>query len=223
MTVLRVRVLPVLAVLAAVAAGCANPVQGSATWPGDRLQRAILTAADFPPGVTYDLLEDQSDTPDGAGGPPPMLSEPTGCTDGLTKVITASAERGPGSALRYLVAYDGARILVTVLSWPLDLDGLAAEATRCASFEAFFDPSSDGIPMTTTPLDQGRPDVLAYRQTLRLGGEESSVYYWFANAGRSAVFAVAFPTPNPALSVKAALPQTFLELAGRQTDRLGTR
>jgi hypothetical protein len=138
-------------------------------------------------------------------------------------VISASAERGAGSAAEYVVGYDGARILVTVLSWPLDLDGLAAEAARCERFETFFDATSPGIPMTTTRLDTAREQTLAYQQTMTLGAAESSVYFWFANAGASAVFAVAFPTPNPTIAVKAALPQTFLDLAAKQTDRLAQR
>ncbi|BBY29363.1 hypothetical protein [Mycolicibacterium sediminis] len=213
----------VLALVAAVAvlAGCGTAVEGTATWPGARLDRGVLGAADFPPGVGYDVVEDAPAESDGPGGPPAMLSEPRGCANGLTEVIAASAERGPGSAVRYVVTYDGARILVTVLSWPLDLDGLAAEADRCDAFEAYFDPTSPGIPMTTTALPTPRPDALAYRQTMRLGGAESSVYFWFGNVGASAVFAVAFPTPNPTIGVKAELPQTFMDVAVTQTDRLG--
>ena len=48
---------PALAVLiVAVIAGCANTVAGTATWPGARLDNAVLTPADFPPGVQYDRL-----------------------------------------------------------------------------------------------------------------------------------------------------------------------
>lgn len=211
-----------LAAAVAVITGCGNAVEGTATWPGARLERSVLGAADFPPGVEYDVVENAPAESDGPGGPPAMLSEPRGCANGLTEVIAASAERGPGSAVRYVVAYDGARILVTVLSWPLDLDGLAAEADRCGDFQAFFDSASPGIPMTTTALTAPRPDTLTYRQTMRLGGAESSVYFWFGNVGPSAVFAVAFPTPNPAIGAKAELPQTFMDVAGKQTDRLGT-
>lgn len=217
---LRIRVLA-LAAAAALCAGCGTAVEGTATWPGARLERAVLTASDFPPGVEYDVVENAPAASDGPGGPPAMLSEPRGCANGLTEVIAASAERGPGSAIRYVVAYDGARILVTVLSWPLDLDGLAEEADRCGAFQAFFDSSSPGIPMTTTELPAPRPDTLTYRQTMRLGGAESSVYFWFGNVGSSAVFAVAFPTPNPAIGVKAELPQTFMDVAVKQADRLG--
>jgi hypothetical protein len=219
------RALGVAAVLvtAALATGCATPVSGTPTWPGARIEHAVLTADDFPPGVVYDRVDRKPGTGEGSGGPPAMLSVPKGCADGLTKVIAASAERGAGSAVEYVVGYDGARILVTVLSSPLDLDALAAEAQRCERFETFFDASSPGIPMTTTRMDTSLQATLAYQQTMTLGASENSVYFWFANVGASAVFAVAFPTPNPTIAAKAALPQTFLDVAALQTDRLGTR
>ena len=37
-------------------AGCANTIAGTATWPGARLDKVVLTAADFPPGVQYDRI-----------------------------------------------------------------------------------------------------------------------------------------------------------------------
>ena len=40
--------------------GCANTIAGSATWPGAKLDRTILTAADFPTGVQYDRLIEAS-------------------------------------------------------------------------------------------------------------------------------------------------------------------
>ncbi len=47
----------VLVVLvAAVLPGCAQPIEGTATWPGARLEKAVLTAADFPQGVQYDRI-----------------------------------------------------------------------------------------------------------------------------------------------------------------------
>ena len=210
---------PALALLLA-AAGCANTVAGTATWPGARLDRTVLTAADFPQGVQYDRIAEKPGQPDGEGGPPAMLSKPEGCSDGLTKVIAASAERGAGSASKYSVAYDGARIVMTVLTWNLDLDKLSATAQRCASYQTFFDPSSDGIPMTTTELQTPRQDALTYQQTMDLNGAKSSVFFSFENVGTMAVFGIAFPTLNPAIAVKGPLPQTFLDVHGRQADRL---
>jgi hypothetical protein len=210
---------PALALLLA-AAGCANTVAGTATWPGARLDRTVLTAADFPQGVQYDRIVEKPGQPDGEGGPPGMLSKPEGCSDGLTKVIAASAERGAGSAAKYSVAFDGARIVMTVLTWSLDLEKLSATAQRCASYQTFFDPSSEGIPMTTTELQTSRRDALTYQQTMDLNGAKSSVFFSFENVGTMAVFGIAFATPNPAIAVKGPLPQTFLDVHGKQADRL---
>ncbi len=213
----------VAAGLTAGLASCGEVVTGSATWPGARLEKVLLTEADFPPGVQYDPIIDKTGLPDGAGGPPAMLSDPSGCSDGLTRVIAASAERGPGSAAKYRVSYDGARIVMTVLSWPLDLAKLAETAQRCAQFRAFFDTTSDGIPITTTRLPDPRTGALAYEQTMRLGQTEHSVYFSFANVDTMAVFGIAFPTPDPTVGVKATLPQTFLDVAGKQAERMAAR
>jgi hypothetical protein len=216
----HVGVSALVVLLLAVSTACANAITGTATWPGERLDRALLTADDFPTGVQYDRIIEKPGQPDGEGGPPAMLSDPKGCSDGLTRVIAASAERGPGSAAKYSVAYDGARIVMTVLTWNLDLDALAATADRCARYQTFFDPSSEGIPITTTRLPTSRPDALVYEQTMDLSGAKSSVFFSFENVGGMATFGIAFPTPNPAIAVKAALPQTFLTIAGKQAERL---
>jgi hypothetical protein len=210
-----------LAVLAIFAfAGCADTVAGTATWPGAKLDRTVLTAADFPPGVQYDRIVEKPGQPDGEGGPPAMLSKPEGCSDALTRVIAASAERGAGSASKYSVAFDGARIVMTVLTWHLDLDKLAATAQRCAEYQTFFDPSSEGIPITTTRLQTARPDALVYQQTMNLSGSESSVFFSFENVDTMAVFGIAFATPNPTIGVKGSLPQTFLDVSSKQAERL---
>jgi hypothetical protein len=206
--------------LLAVITGCANTVAGTATWPGAKLERTVLSAQDFPRGVQYDRIVDTPGRPDGEGGPPAMLSQPEGCSDGLTRVIAASAQRGAGSAAKYSVAYDGARIVMTVLTWNLDMGELAQTAKRCAAYETFFDPSSDGIPMTTTQMSTSRPNALTYEQTMDLNGAKSSVYFSFENVGTMAVFGIAFPTPNPAIPVKASLPQTFVDTHAKQADRL---
>src|SRR5262245_1421815 len=208
--------------LAATLTGCAHAISGTATWPGATLERVVLTAADFPPDVQYDRINRPPGQPDGAGAPPAMLSNPEGCSDGLTRAIADSAERGPGSAAEYVVAYDGARIVMTVLTWPLDLEKLAATAERCAHFQTFFDSSTPGIPMTTIRLQTDRAGALVYQQTMRLNDVDSSVYFAFENIGRMAVFGIAFPTPNPSIPVKAALPQTFLDIVAKQADRAQT-
>src|SRR5258705_11184413 len=111
---------------------------------------------------------------------------------------------------------------MTVLTWPLDLTRLAATADRCAHFQTFFDPSTPGIPMTTTRLQAPRRDALVYQQTMRLNNVDSSVYFAFENIGRMAGFGIAFPTPNPAIAVKAALPQSFMDIVTKQVDRAQT-
>ncbi|WP_099040227.1 hypothetical protein [Mycobacterium neglectum] len=199
--------------------GCAQPIAGTATWPGARLEKVLLTPADFPEGVQYERITREPGEADGAGAPPAMLSRPEGRSDGLTRVIADSAERGPGSAAEYLVAYDGARMVITVLTWQLDLDRLAAVADRCAEFETFFDSSTPGIPMTTTRMETPRVDALVYEQTMRLSGTSESVYFSFENIGDTAVFGIAFPTANQSIPVKGSLPQTFLEITAKQADR----
>ncbi len=193
---------------------------GSATWPGATLERVTLNAADFPPGVQFDRIAERPGSPDNAGAPPSMLSRPEGCANALTNVIAESAERGPGSAAKYSVGYDGARIVMTVLSWRLDLGKLEAAALRCANFEAFFDARAQGIPITTTELDGVEKGALAYQQTMRLNGSPSSVYMAFINVGNLALFGIAFPTPDPRIEAKASLPQTFLDVVAKQATKI---
>lgn len=198
---------------------CAPAIPGTPTWPGATLEQVLLTGQDFGAGVRYDRIVETPGQPDGAGGAPAMLSKPAGCANGLTDVIANTAERGPGSAAKYTVGFDGARIVMTVLSWRLDLELLAATAKRCEYFEAFFDAQSEGIPITTTKLPSGE-DTLAYRQTMQLRAGPDSVYMSFANIGSKAVMGVAFPTADPSIAVKATLPQTFLDIVDSQIDRI---
>ena len=200
--------------------GCGTTVSGTATWPGAVLERALLRENDFPPGVEYDRIIDQAGQPDGAGEPDPMLSRPKGCSNALTNVIAQSAERGPGSAAKYSVSYDGARIAMTLLSWNLDLDKISAAASRCAKFEAFFDPESPGIPITTTELPGLEAGGLAYQQTMTLRNSTSSVFMAFRNVGGHAVFGIALPAGNPTIAAKAELPQTFLDVFAKQVARI---
>ena len=149
-----------------------------------------------------------------------MMSEPDGCADGLTRVIAASAERGPGSAAKYGVAYDGARIVMTVLVSALDLKLLAATADRCELYLTYFDAASEPILITTTKLEALRPESLVYQQTMQLQGSESSVFFAFCNVGDFGMFGIAFPTGDPSIAVKGSLPQTFLDITAKQADRL---
>ena len=144
------------------------------------------------------------------------LSVPTSaqCRSSMTM------SRGPGSAAKYAVGYDGARIVMTVLSWQLDLGKLEAAAIRCANFEAFFDARAQGIPITTTALDGVEKGALAYQQTMQLNGSPSSVYMAFMNVGKLALFGIAFPAPDPRIDAKASLPQTFLDVVVRQAAKI---
>lgn len=208
----------VAAVLVAVLAGCGHAVTGTATWPGARLDRVVLTEADFPPGVRYERVVNEP-RGDNVPRPPAMLSRPEGCADALTRDIAVTAEWGPGSAAEYVAAYDGVRMVITVLTWRLDLERLAATALRCAEYETFFDPGDPGIPVTTTRLQSPRGDALVYQQTMRLRDTENSVYFAFENVGAMAVFGIAFPTPDASISVKGTLPQTFLDVTTKQAER----
>ena len=216
----RARRLVTLAGAAVLVAGCAAPVAGTPTWPGAVLAQALLGESDFPAGVQYDRIDEQPGQPDGAHEPGSMLSRPQGCANALTNVIKQSAERGPGSAAKYAVSYDGARILMTVLSWNLDLDALQAAAERCAEYEVFFDPDSQGIPVTTSALPGVDDGALAYQQTMTLKGASSSAYMAFQNVGRRAVFGSVTPMSNPTIAAKASLPQTFLDVFAKQTAKL---
>lgn len=212
---------PLLALL--LLTGCASVVSGTPTWPGATLEKVLLTAGDFPAGVQYDRIVEKPGQPDGTGAPPSMLSNPQGCSDGLTRVIARSADRGPGSAGKYVLSYDGARMVITVLTSPLPLDQLDATAQRCAQFRTFFDPSDEGIPITTTKLATQRPSQLVYQQTMQLSGSDSSAYFAFENIGSWSVFGVTFPTQNPSIPVKATLPQTFLDAFDQQVHRIQAR
>jgi hypothetical protein len=210
--------------VAALVVGGATTISGTPTWPGAKLNKVLLTEADFPPGVWYGRILEDPGKPDNAGGPPSMLSIPAGCSNGLTDVIATYAERGPGAAAKYGVTYSGVKVLMTVLTSPLNLNELATEAARCQSFNVYFDRNSAAIPMTTTKLRSARPGELVYEQTMKLQGNDTTVYMSFENVGRMAVFGMGFPTiqisegqPPPP---KGSLPQTFTDIAGRQAQHI---
>ena len=74
--------------------------------------------------------------------------------------------------------------------------------------------------MATAPLTGVADGALGYQQTMNLNGAESAGYMVFQNVGRRALFGLAFPSPNPAISAKASLPQTFLETFAKQAGKL---
>ena len=55
--------------------------------------------------------------------------------------------------------------------------------------------------------------------TLALSTIDESLHTGQRDPRRMAVFGIVFPTPNPSISVKASLPQTFLEIAAKQAER----
>ena len=57
---------------------------------------------------------------------------------------------------------------------------------------------------------------------MHLSDERDSVYFSFENIGNTAVYGIAFPTPNPSIPVKGSLPQTFLEITAKQAERAQT-
>ncbi|UWW08141.1 hypothetical protein [Mycolicibacterium brumae] len=208
-----------LALVSMLVSGC-HVVAGTPTWPGAKLSQVTLTAADFPDGVLFRDIEEDPGAPDGTGEAPTMMTRPEGCSNGLTNVIASSAERGPGSAAKYEVIYDGARIVMTVLSWPLDLEALQATAQRCEHFFVLFDNTSRGIPMTTTALPSEHDNELLYQQTMTLDAVDASVYMGFANIGQMSVFGAAFPLEDTTVEARADLPNTFLDIFDRQTERV---
>ena len=48
--------------------GCGTVVPGTPTWPGAVLQKMLLTEADFPAGVQFDLIREDPGAPDGEIG-----------------------------------------------------------------------------------------------------------------------------------------------------------
>jgi hypothetical protein len=184
----------------------------------------LLTQADFPAGVQYGRVPEDPGKADNSGGPPPMLSAPQNCSNGLTTVIAAHAERGRGAAAKYNVLYDGAQIVMTVLTSRLRLDELAAEAARCKSYNVYFDRDSEPIPMTMTALPSSSPNQLVYKQTMRLQGVDHLTFMSFENIGGMAVFGTASATTQMASDQqsgpKATLPQTFTEIADKQAQRI---
>lgn len=201
-------------------AGCATSITGTAVWPGAAVERVILTAADFPPGVQYERRgDDDGSTPEQADRYT-MRSVPAGCANGMTQVITDAAKSGLGRESEYRVRYDGAHISIGVLTRPLDLDQVGTIADRCAEYRAYFgEDDSKGIAITTSRIDSPRADALAYRQTV---GSGSSVYMYFENIGTMSVFGMVLPMGDDTIGVKATLPQTFLDVATKQADRVAS-
>src|SRR5258708_7343221 len=88
----------VLTLLLVALTGCAHAISGTATWPGARLEKVVLTADDFPAGAHFDRIILPARQPGAAGGPPAMLSHPERRSDRPSRPIAETAGRGPGRA-----------------------------------------------------------------------------------------------------------------------------
>ena len=77
--------------------------------------------------------------------------------------------------------------------------------------------------MTTTRLSTPRPDALGVRADDGFERSEEQCVLRVRKCRQMAVFGIAFPTPNPAIAVKGSLPQTFLDISGKQAERAASR
>ena len=122
-----------------------------------------------------------------------MLSQPEGCSDGLTRIIAAAAERGAGSASKYVVAYDGARIVMTVLTWELGSRRARRDGGALRSLPDLLRPvvgrHSDDHHQAADFASR-RAGLPADHGPQR---SESSVFFSFENVDQMAVFGIAFP------------------------------
>ena len=132
---------------------------------------------------------------DGAGAPPAMLSKPEGCSDGLTRVIADSAERGPGSAAEYLRRLrrradgdDGA----DVAAGPRQVGRHRRSVRQVRDFLRSVGPRHSDDHHEAADPARRRAGVRADHAVERHA--ESSVYFSFENVGETAVFGIAFPT-----------------------------
>ena len=167
---------------------------GTPTWPGATLEKVTTGAADPEAGVQFDRIHDKPGQPGGPVGS--MLSRPAGCA-ALTDVIARSAQRGPRSATKYAVSYDGVRIVMTdaVRRWTSSSwrHGEPLREVRVLR------PEPEGIPITTTrPRHRARGAGLPADDAPRV----PSAFMAFQNVGALSTFGIAFPTADPAIISK---------------------
>lgn len=101
---------------------------------------------------------------------------------------------------------------MTLLSWNLDMDSLR-RAERCAAFEA-FDPGLSGVPLTTTELAGLIPTRWPIQTMTALQRRK--------NVLRSLVATPHWEShshPEPRIGC-ASLPQTFLDIFGKQAAKM---
>ncbi|SHW68121.1 Uncharacterised protein [Mycobacteroides abscessus subsp. abscessus] len=102
----------------------------------------------------------------------------------------------------------------------IDLTNVKDVATRCAKYEVFFDTNSPGTPMTTEPVQGGPVGVLTYKQTMIMPKGTTSRYMAFANVRGVAMVATSFDLRDPSVKATATMPQTFLDIVGKQVDKI---
>ena len=126
-------------------AACGQTVAGTPTRPGATLEKVTSPAPTSRPACSSTASHDKPDSPDGAGGPG-RCCPCRGLRQRADRRDRQIRPARPRQRHQARGSYDGVRIVMTVLSWLLDLQQLEATANRCAKFEAFFDPNSEGIP-----------------------------------------------------------------------------
>ncbi|CPR61145.1 hypothetical protein PP568_24370 [Mycobacteroides abscessus] len=205
--------------------GCTQPVAGTATWPGARIAQSPLTADELPEGTKYDrvvadlgpMTVNSQSQQVVVGG---MPSNPQGCADGLSPRLANAGKVGPENTARYIARFNGANIIVSLLRDTIDLANVKDVATRCAKYEVFFDTNSPGTPMTTEPVQGGPVGVLTYKQTMIMPKGTTSRYMAFANVRGVAMVATSFDLRDPSVKATATMPQTFLDIVGKQVDKI---
>lgn len=203
----------------------AQTVAGTATWPGARIAQSLLTADELPEGTKYDrvvadlgpMTVNSQSQQVVVGG---MPSNPQGCADGLSPRLANAGKAGPENTARYIARFNGANIIVSLLRDTIDLTNVKDVATRCAKYEVFFDTNSPGTPMTTEPVQGGPVGVLTYKQTMIMPKGTTSRYMAFANVRGVAMVATSFDLRDPSVKATATMPQTFLDIVGKQVDKI---
>ncbi len=211
-----------IAASALALAGCTQTVTGTATWPGARIAQSLLTADELPQGTKYDrVVADLGPvTVNNQQVVGAMPSNPQGCADGLSPRLANAGRAGPENTARYIARFNGANIIVSLLRDTIDLANVKEVATRCATYEVFFDKSSPGTRMITEPVQGGPVGVLTFKQTMIMPKGSTSRYMAFANVQGVAMVATSFDLRDPSVKATATMPQTFLDIVAKQVDKI---
>lgn len=203
-------------------AGCTDSVAGTATWPGERIAKSLLTADELPEGTQYDrvVADPGPVTVNNQQVVGAMPSNPQGCADGLSPRLANAGHAGPENTARYIARFNGANIIVSLLRDTIDLSNVKDVATRCAKYEVFFDTNSPGTPMITELVQGGPVGVLTYKQTMIMPRGTTTRYMAFANVKGVALVATSFDLRDPTVKATATMPQTFLDIVDAQVAKI---